>query len=505
MKENSPILIGVGQARERVPNTLTQASSHADLAGQAARRALKDAGLSGDQITSIACVRTFSDSTPLYASPFGGPNKFPLAVAQRIGATPKRAIYDVLGGQSPQTLVAETAQYLMEHPDATALICGGEAIANMKAAKRAGMDLDWSETYDGEIEDRGPFQGDMIMSPMGLSHGLMDAMSYYGFIETARRIKAGRTLKQHQNYMAELIAPMSSIASANPYSMFRGAYAPDEIAKQSDENRPLTTPYSKYMVAKDGVNQGAAVLMTTVRRARELGISEDKWVHLRGHSEASEKRLLERIEIGHSLTLDCVIDALLDVAKLEPTDIDHADIYSCFPCVVDQTAERLGRMDKSLTLTGGLPFFGGPGNNYTLHGICEVVQACRENPGSIGLAHGNGGWMSKQALGLYSTEYRAGDIFADRSEINKKIKNQASPGVTNKPEGEASIESYIVRHKRGIPFEAILIGRLETGPRFYAKLQDMDGPQLKHMAAGDYDQAKLRVEAGMPANKAWLI
>ena len=112
MKENSPILIGVGQARELVPNNLTQASSHADMAGQAARRALKDAGLSGDQITSIACVRTFSDSTPLYASPFGGPNKFPLAVAQRIGATPKRAIYDVLGGQSPQTLVAETAQYL---------------------------------------------------------------------------------------------------------------------------------------------------------------------------------------------------------------------------------------------------------------------------------------------------------------------------------------------------------------------------------------------------------
>ena len=113
--------------------------------------------------------------------------------------------------------------------------------------------------------------------------------------------------------------------------------------------------------------------------------------------------------------------------------------------------------------------------------------------------------MSKQALGLYSTEYRAGDIFADRSEINKKIKNQAGPGVTDKPEGEARIESYIVRHKRGIPFEAILIGRLETGPRFYAKLQDMDGSQLKHMAAGDYDQAKLRVEAGMPANKAWLI
>jgi len=505
MNKNTPIIIGVGQARELIPNNLNQASSHVDMAGQAARRALEDAGFSGDQISSIACVRTFSDSTPLYASPFGGPNKFPLAVAHRIGAKPKRAIYDVLGGQSPQTLVAETAQYLMENPDAVSLICGGEAIANMKAAQRAGKALDWSETYDGEIEDRGPFQGKMIASPMGLSHGLMDAMSYYGFIETARRIKAGRSLTRHQKHMAELIAPMSAIAASNPYSMFDRSYRVDEIAKLGDENRPLTTPFSKFMVAKDGVNQGAAILMTTVGRARALGIPETKWVFLRGHAQANENLMLKRTEIGHSLALDLVIDALLEVANIEPNNIDHADIYSCFPCVIDQTAEKLGRKHKPLTLTGGLPFFGGPGNNYTLHGICEVVEACRAKPGSIGLAHGNGGWMSKQAMGLYSTEYRAGDIFADRAALNKKIKGQDAPDVTDEPEGKARLESYIVRHKRGIPSEAIIIGRLETGPRFYAKLQDMDSAQLERLAAGEYDEATIRVEAGIPANKAWLI
>ena len=120
--------------------------------------------------------------------------------------------------------------------------------------------------------------------------------------------------------------------------MFDRIYGPDDIATPSAENRLLTTPYSKSMVAKDGVNQGAAIVMTTVKRARELGVSEDKWVHLRGHAEASENLLLARTEIGHSLALDLVIDALLNIAKILPDQIDHVDIYSCFPCVIDQTA-----------------------------------------------------------------------------------------------------------------------------------------------------------------------
>ena len=505
MNNNTPILIGARQAVEPIPADLTTAASHAEIAGRAAQAALQDAGVSGGEVDWLACVRIFSDSSPAYACPFGGADKFPRAVASRIGAMPDHAIYDVIGGQSPQTLVAEAAKALRGGEIKLALISGGEAIGNMRAAQRAGASLDWSETHAGEWTDRGPFNGPMIVSQTELAHGLMDAMMYYGFIETARRIKAGRSVSEHRAYMANLIAPMSERAAQNPYAMFPQAFSESEISNPTSANRNLISPFLKNMVAKDGVNQGAAVVMTTVGAARELGIAEEKWVYLRGHAEAQENLMLDRTDLSRSLAMDLVIKGALDAANIGTEDIDHADIYSCFPCVVDQAATQLSRKDKPMTLTGGLPFFGGPGNNYTLHGICEVVRACRAAPGSIGLAHGNGGWMSKQAVGIYSTAWKEGEVFADKAAIATSIAAQASPGQTDSPSGEAAMESYIVQHKRGAPIGAVVIGRQADGKRFYAKLQEADEGVLVKLAEGQFDAARLRVETGMPANKAWLV
>jgi len=505
MHENTPILIGVGQAVEAVPEDLTTAASHADMAGRAAKAALTDAGVSGEAIDWLASVRIFSDSSPAYACPFGGADKFPLAVAARIGATPSHAIYDVLGGQSPQTLIAEAAQALSSGEIKMAMVTGGEALGNMRAAQRSGASLDWSETHAGDWTDRGPFKGASIIAQTEIAHGLFDAMSYYGFIETARRIGAGRSVAEHRDYMAKLIAPMSNVAAQNPYAMFQQSFSESEIATPTPANRNLISPFLKNMVAKDGVNQGAAIVMTTIGHARALGIAQEKWVFLRGHAEAQEKLMLDRTDLSRSLAMDLVIKGALDAANVTSADIDNADIYSCFPCVVDQAATQLARKDKVLSLTGGLPFFGGPGNNYTLHGICEVVKACRAAPGSIGLAHGNGGWMSKQAVGIYSTQWAEGDVFADKAAMAKKITAQGAPGQTDSPSGEATIESYIVQHKRGVPIDAVLIGQLEDGTRFYAKLQDADTGILAELAEGKLDGARLRVEAAIPANKAWLI
>ena len=508
MQDTTPILIGIGQAVEAVPDDLTTAASHAEMAGRAARAALADAGVDGELVDWLACVRIFSDSSPAYACPFGGPDKFPRAVAARIGAAPDHAIYDVIGGQSPQTLVAEAAQALGSGDIKFAVIAGGEALANMRAGQRSGGALDWLETHEGDWTDRGPFNGPMIVSQTELAHGLMDAMAYYGFIETARRIKAQRTVTEHRDYMAKLIAPMSQVAAENPYAMFQGSFTADEIATPTTANRNLISPFLKNMVAKDGVNQGAAVVMTTVGQAEALGVPQDKWVFLRGHAEAQENLMLDRSDLSRSLAMDLVIHGALDVANVSPADIDHADIYSCFPCVVDQAATQLQRTDKpqeqGITLTGGLPFFGGPGNNYTLHGICEVIAACRRAPGSLGLAHGNGGWMSKQAVGIYSTVWKAGDVFADKTAMAETISAQPAPGQTPTPSGPATMESYIVQHKRGAPIGAIVIGQLADNTRFYAKLQDVDSKVLTALADGKLDGARLKVEPGNPANKAWL-
>ena len=504
MDNLTPILIGAGQAVKAVPEDLTTAASHADMAGRAASAALTDAGLTGAQIDLLACVRIFSDSSPAYACPFGGADKFPLAVAARIGASPHHAIYDVVGGNTPQSLVAEAAQALAAGEAKFALIAGGEALGNMRAAQRSGATLDWSEKHSGEWTDRGPFREGAFISQTELAHGLLDAMSYYGFIETARRKKAGRTVKEHRDYMASLIAPMSERAVANPFAMFQRKFSPEEIAAPTAANRNLVSPFLKNMVAKDGVNQGAAIVMTTVGQAKALGVPREKWVFLRGHAEAHEKLMLERTDLSRSLAMDLVIEGALAAANITPSDIDFADIYSCFPCVVDQASSQLQFRGKPLTLTGGLPFFGGPGNNYTLHGICEVVRACRKTPGALGLAHGNGGWMSKQAVGIYSAEWKAGDVFADKAKIARKVAAQSAPGQADKPSGSAIMESYIVRHKRGVPISAVVIGQLPDKRRFYAALQEDNPEVLTNLANGHLDAALLKVEAGEAANKTWL-
>lgn len=505
MTPHTPILIGHGQAVEAVPDDLNAAASHAEMAGRAAQAALSDAGVDGAAVDVVACVRTFSDSSPAYACPFGGSDKFPRAVAARIGANPARAVYDVIGGQSPQTLVAEFARELSESRASCVVIAGGEALANMRAAQRAGAHLDWSERHAGDWDDRGLFAGPPIVSPTELGHGLLDAMSYYGFIETARQIDAGRSVAAHRDYMADLIAPMSTVAAHNPYAMFREAFAAQDVATAGPDNRPLTSPYLKAMVAKDRVNQGAALVMTTVAEAERLGVPREKWIFLRGHADAQEALMLDRTDLGQSLAMDLVFAGALEAAGVAASDIDHADIYSCFPCVVDQACDALGRRDKPLTLTGGLPFFGGPGNNYTLHGLCEVMRACRAQPGSLGLAHGNGGWMSKQAVGIYSSAYQPGDVFADSAAIAAKIAAQPAPGQSLSPSGAARMKSYIVQHKRGEPVGAMVIGALESGERFYAKLSDISPEVLAALAKGELDHAPLQVESGLPRNTARLI
>ncbi len=499
--DNAPIIIGVGQSVEQVPNELSLASTHADMAGRAAAAALMDAGISAELIDHIACTRIFSDSSPAYACPYGGADKFPLAVAARIGAAPSSALYDCLGGQTPQTLVAECAQGLLTGAYDVAMIAGGEALANMRAGQRSGAQLDWSENHEGAWEDRGQFKGPPLINATEINHGLFEPMMFYGLMETARRITRGDDVEAYRNDMAALLAPLSAVASNNPYAMFPKAYSAAELADVNTDNRPLVSPYSKYHVAKDGVNQGAAIIMTTVGKAKALGIDPARWVYLHGAGQTSERIMLERDNLGHSNAMDAAFNGALSQGDVTSADIAHFDLYSCFPIVVSLAKETLGIADddpRALTQTGGLPFFGGPGNNYTLHALAAMMEKLRSCPDDKGLVYGNGGWMSKHAVGIYAVQAPdtpwsfAKDKWQDTSPVAV---------FTDTANGAASIESYIVRYKRGVAIGAIIIGRLNaSGERFYAALEDTNEAVLKSLANGELTDQSITVTGGKSGN-----
>ncbi len=108
------------------------------------------------------------------------------------------------------------------------------------------------------------------------------------------------------------------------------------------------------------------------------------------------------------------------------------DLYSCFPSAVEAATAALGLATddrRGLTVTGGLPYFGGPGNNYTTHAIATLTDRLRDRSEDdargpqFGLATGLGWFITKHALGLYATEpppggFRRGDTAAAQEIID---------------------------------------------------------------------------------------
>ena len=504
---NTPIIIGVGQITEAVPADLSSASSHVDLAGKAALKAIEDSNVTNiaEQIDVIAGVKIFADSSPAHQTKIGRTNNFPRSVGNRIGVHPKIAIYDSIGGDSPQRLINEFSEKLAAGYCEIVLLVGGEAMANTKAAKKQKIHLDWTEHVEGQLEDRGISSGRLGTST-GFMHQLVMPMQYYGLMENARRGAQGKDLDSYRVEMAEEFSKLSQVAANNVNAAFPKAYDVDTLAKPSKENPLILAPYTKHLMAKDRVNQGAAVLLTTVGKAMELGIPKSKWVYLHAYTETKEPVLLERPSMGQSLAMEQALLGALENANKRSEDIQHFDIYSCFPVVVSEarTILSIAKDDpRPLTQTGGLPYFGGPGNNYMMHGIVSLVETLRKDAGSFGMGYGNGGWMSKHAAAIYSTTPTEGEWKAqDSSSLQAKVDAQIKVETATHPEGEAVLETYTVHYFKGFPVKAIIVGRLKHNKqRFYATTPMGDTATVQELAKGDSLGKTIYVETDPKGNR----
>ncbi|NNK36933.1 MAG: acetyl-CoA acetyltransferase [Xanthomonadales bacterium] len=505
--ENFPVVIGVGQAMEPLPSDLTHASSYVDLATVAVGRALADTGAPAivDSIDSVAAVRTFEDSLPGARRAFNGPWNFPGAVAQRIGAESRDCVYEKLGGQSPQGLVNEFAEQCSRGEGRVALLFGAEVIANVKAARRAGIELDWSETVHGDFTDRGGNEALELVGAEALRHGMLKPMQFYGLMETARRLELGIGRDDYAKRMGELFAPFSRIAAGNAYAQFPQAFSPAELIEPDKDNPMLVSPYTLNLVSKDSVNQAAAVLVTTAGRARELGVPRDRWIYLHGSADADELPLLERPGLGRSLAQKLALEAAMDDAGADAADIAHFDLYSCFPLPVFNSTETLGigpDDPRPLTQTGGLPYFGGPGNNYSMHAIAAMIETLRADPGGLGLIHANGGFLSKHSVGVYGSESPSKPPASDKARLEDAVRRQASVRIDSAPEGIGMIDSWVVSYRGGQPDSVIVVGRLEaSGARFMAANRPGDEAALRGFEDSDPVGRPVRVEPEIDGNR----
>lgn len=452
-------------------------NSPAKLAAQAANAALRSTQVSGlnREIDTIAFVRLFSDSSENWKSQFGGSNNLPASLAGLINADPEHRIYSNAGGTEPLTLLTEMAQAVARDEKSMVLIAGAEAIAYQKYARRNQLQEDWSEQFNTALDDREYRK--RFACKEELSSGMTMPMHFYSLIENYQAHQRGHDLEQHRHFMAELFAPFSEVAAQNPYSQFPKAYSPTQLASVSDSNYPLTIPYTKSFVASDSVNQSAAVLLCSAGKARSLGIAPRHWIFLQGLSARTDQYLLQRPNPGSSDAMRLVIEKTLSMAQVNISDIDLLDIYSCFPCAVTSVCDILNlpkRGSPPLTITGGLPFFGGPGNNYTLHALAEMTIQLRQSH-RRGLITANGGVLSKHAAIVlsdlpYTPDNKALSWPLDEAHALAEEDGAHLPICENPTSG--TVITYTVIYSKNAADLGVVMGLTPNGERFLASSVD---------------------------------
>jgi acetyl-CoA C-acetyltransferase len=492
-----PVIVGAGQITNRARD-LSQAREPLDLMAEAARKAEGDAGGRG-LLAKVDSVRVVS----VLSWPSQDP---PADLAGRVGAPGGDRIYTTIGGNTPQWLVNETAEAIAKGTVRLALLAGAESMHSLRLARKAGQQPDWSP--------RGRPKASAGDTRFGVSelehlHGASQAITVYPLFENALRAHYGRSIEEHRRALGELCARFTQVAAQHPNAWFPQARSGPELATASAENRMVGFPYPKYMNAIMDVDQSAALIMTSASTARELGIPEDRWVYLHGCGDATEHwYVTERVNYHSAPAIRAAGRRALSMAGVVIDDIAAFDLYSCFPSAVQLGRDALGIAQddpRALTVTGGLPYFGGPGNNYTMHGIATMAGRLRERRDELGLVSGLGWWATKHAIGVYSAhrptkEWSRTNPKVDQAEIDA----MPHPELVAAADGAATIETYTVTYDRdGAPALGIVIGRLEDGRRFIANVLAEDRALLEAMPSREFvgEHGAVRHDASTGINR----
>jgi acetyl-CoA C-acetyltransferase len=258
----------------------------------------------------------------------------------------------------------------------------------------------------------------------------------------------------------------------------------------------IAYPYTKLLTANLQVDQGAAAILCSAAAAEAAGVPRDRWVFPLAGADAEDHWFLShRADFHSSPAIRLAGSSTLALAGTTIDEVDHLDLYSCFPSAVEIAAAELGVPDddpsRPLTVTGGMTFAGGPGNNYGTHSLAAMVGVLRQQPGTTGLTTGLGWYLSKHSVGIYGTdppearphhddllpegtvvETAAGFAWADPQAAVGSLP-QCTPDAA--ATGEVTVETYSVSFGRnGSPERAVVACRTPEGRRAWARVTDAD-------------------------------
>jgi acetyl-CoA C-acetyltransferase len=393
----------------------------------------------------------------------------PARLAQRLGIEPKHHFYSGIGGTTSQQLVTAAAEAILDGERDVVLVTSAEALATQRLAKRRGERV----PYSFRPEERRPYPWEAPLHPAEVAHDVFQAWLTFAVFDNARRAHLGIGLDEYRREIGELMAPLTDIAARNPDAWFPIARTADEIATPTADNRMVGYPYTKYMVAIMDVDMAAALVITSHERADALGVPPDQRVYLRGWCYATDPvYVAEHREMWRSPAMAAASSEALRCAGSQIDDVAHLDLYSCFASSLHFARDALGIApsdSRTLSVTGGLPYHGGPGSGYMTHSIVQMARELRADPGSTGMVSGVGMNMTKHAFGVYSN--RPGPVLRpDARRVQHALDADGTVGIADTWEGEADVAAYSVVHGRGgEPEWALLVCDVGDGRRTYAR------------------------------------
>lgn len=485
--DRTPVLVGVAQitARDGDPER-----TPIRLIAEAVRAAAADCGKAGvlAQVQSLVCLNIIA---PAHANA-------PASLAEVLGIDPAERFSTPIGGNMGQWLVGYYADRIAAGEIDCALIAGGEALATQMRGRGAGL--------GGIIGTTGAARASRLLgddrppaTALEQRHGLTLPVQVYPLFEQALRGRYGRTPAAHRQALGALCARLNAVAVDNPRAWNRRALSASEIARRTPDNRMVGAPYTKYMNAIIAVDQAAALLMMSAGKARALGIDAERWVYPLAAADACDEWFVSaRADLSRSPAIAACGRRLCEDTGIGIDEIAHIDLYSCFPSAVQMARDALGIAaddPRPLTVTGGLAYHGGPGNNYCTHAIAETAMRIRGDRKAIALVSGVGWYMSKHSLGLYGGQPpRGGWRRADPAALQAEIGRIPGVAVAEEADGPGRIESYTVMHDRDDrPLQGIVIGRLRDGRRFVANTPD-EPALLAAMAEEEFLHREGRVQ-----------
>jgi acetyl-CoA C-acetyltransferase len=491
MDPRTPVIVGVGQVTNRRPHI-----AHVlDMLEEVSHAADADAGGHVlDRIDAVQEVSQISWRSPAPAS----------LLARRLGIEPRERTVSTVGGSTPQSLVNEACDRIVAGEINGVLIAGCEAFDSVRRATKEGVSDDRGRSDELPPDqtmgdDRSP------VCPEELAARLVAPASIYPMFEQALARRDGRAPDEQRVWLGELMAPFTKVAASHPdLSWFPTERTAKELSEISDDNRMVAEPYTKNLNAILQVDMAAAIIVMSMEAAGAAGVPKDQWIFPWAGAKCDDVWFLaQRPHFDRSVALEAVGKAVFPAAGIGVDDVTHIDLYSCFPSAVQMSAEALGiPLDdkRGLTLTGGLPYFGGPGNNYVTHSIAMLVGKLRDTYGDEkGLVTGISWYCTKMAMGIYGASPPPnGWQHPDMKEEQARI-DATALDVMSEAEGVATVDGFTVEHDKDFgPLRAPLYATLEDGRRVVAVPADTEIPKQLSGRSIIGERVKVRTGEGSP-------